>query len=77
MTQIAVAVVMVSLMAAVMANGPYDGTWKGTYGPYGGKKVSYGYDAAPYGYEKKTNYGYEAPAYGYDKYEKRQSYGRY
>ncbi|KAI9561164.1 hypothetical protein GHT06_012120 [Daphnia sinensis] len=62
---IQVAVVLVSLMAAVMANGSYDGNWKGTYGPYGGKVDSY--DATPYGYEKKGSYGYEAPSYGYEK----------
>ncbi|KZS17994.1 Uncharacterized protein APZ42_016020 [Daphnia magna] len=67
MTKISVAVVVVSLMAAVMANAPYNGNWRGTYGPYGDKKDSYGYDAIPYGYEKKGSYGYDTPSYGYEK----------
>lgn len=82
-----VAVVLVFLMAAVMAHSPYDGNWRGTYGPYGDDKGSSRYDTAPYGYEKKDSYGNDSPSYGYEKkgsygynappygYDKKMSYG--
>lgn len=61
MTYNQTALVLLAVVAVAMANGPYSSG----YGSYGDKKG--GYDASPYGYDKKDSYGYDASPYGYDK----------